>query len=196
MKLLLTSRAEQIDILKGMLEKEGITTDITDDSTPLPGAEFYPRLWVVNDADFSRASEVLADFRKLPSSIRMAWRCPGCGEQVEDQFSSCWKCGHEQPEGPLSLIEQGAVRQAPGRKQVFANFLAAAALLVIAAASFWQLAVGRTHIALYEFKGSTRVLGISFSLLAPLTSALGAAILWRAIGLRRRMREGQYEPTA
>jgi len=21
------------------------------------------------------------------------WTCPGCGEQVEDQFGACWKCG-------------------------------------------------------------------------------------------------------
>jgi hypothetical protein len=196
MKLLLVSKAEQIDILKGMLEKAGITTEVTDDSTPLPGAEFHPRLWVVNDADFSRASAVLADFRKSPSSTRMAWRCPGCGEHVENQFSSCWKCGHEQPEGPLNLIEQEPAQQPPGRKQVLLNFLGAAAALVVAMASIWQLAVGRTHFSLYEFKGSGRVLDIYLPFLAVLAAALGLALLWRAVGLRRRMLERQYEPTA
>lgn len=196
MKLLLVSKAEQVDMLRGMLEREGITTEITDDGASLPGAEFYPRLWVVNEADFSRASEVLTEFRRTPSSLRMAWHCPGCGEQVDAEFSSCWKCGHEQPEGPLSANEPESGRTPPTARQVLANFFGAALLLLVAAGSVWQLAVGRTHLTLYEFKGAGRALDIYFPFLAVLTLLLGASLLWRAVGLKRRRLQGQYEPTA
>ena len=31
------------------------------------------------------------------------WTCPQCGERLEDQFDSCWKCaGARQPRAPIS----------------------------------------------------------------------------------------------
>ena len=26
------------------------------------------------------------------------WKCPGCGEAVDDHFDICWKCGETKPE--------------------------------------------------------------------------------------------------
>ena len=46
MKLLVISKAEEIDILRSILEREGIATQITDGETPIPGAVFLPKLWV------------------------------------------------------------------------------------------------------------------------------------------------------
>ena len=94
MKLLLCSRIEDLDVLKGMLMQEGVACEVTNDTVPLPGAEFYPKLWVVVDAEFDRAMTVLEVFRKLPTQQSTGpWTCPSCGEQLEQQFSSCWKCG-------------------------------------------------------------------------------------------------------
>ncbi len=94
MKLLLCSRIEDLDVLKGMLMEEGIGCEVTNDTMPLPGAEFYPKLWVTEDADFARAAAVLETFRKLPSQKSTgSWTCPSCGEQLEEQFTSCWSCG-------------------------------------------------------------------------------------------------------
>src|SRR5271169_5289371 len=59
MKLLLCSRIEDLDVLKGMLAEDGIVCEVTNDTVPLPGAEFYPKLWVVEDSDFAKAAEVL-----------------------------------------------------------------------------------------------------------------------------------------
>jgi predicted RNA-binding Zn-ribbon protein involved in translation (DUF1610 family) len=28
---------------------------------------------------------------------RATWTCPNCGEKVEEQFTQCWKCGHNRP---------------------------------------------------------------------------------------------------
>jgi hypothetical protein len=93
MKLLLCSRIEDVDLLKGMLQEDGIAWEVTNDTVPLPGAEFYPKLWIIEDSDFARAAEMLESFRKIPASTLGAWTCPACGEQLERQFSSCWKCG-------------------------------------------------------------------------------------------------------
>jgi hypothetical protein len=94
MKLLLCSRIEDLDVLKGMLMEEGISCEVTNDTMPLPGAEFYPKLWIAEDADFARAAAVLEAFRRLPTQQSTgSWTCPSCGEQLEGQFSSCWKCG-------------------------------------------------------------------------------------------------------
>lgn len=91
-KLLFCSRVEDADILKGMLAEEGITCEITNHENPLPGAEFYPKVWVA-EADFAAAVAILSKFRN-PSPAKLdPWTCSVCGEALEGQFLSCWKCG-------------------------------------------------------------------------------------------------------
>ena len=80
-------------MVKGMLAEEGIACEVTNDTSAYPGAVFYPELWVVDDSDFAAASAVLEAFRKSPPSKLKPWVCPSCGEQLEAQFVSCWKCG-------------------------------------------------------------------------------------------------------
>ena len=31
-----------------------------------------------------------------PQVVGQPWQCPKCGEQLEPQFKSCWKCGSDQ----------------------------------------------------------------------------------------------------
>src|SRR5262245_44460684 len=97
MKLLLSSRIEDLDVLRALLDEQGISSDVTNDSLPLPGAEFYPKLWV-EETDFDRASNVLAEFRKTSPLTGPTWTCPNCGEKLEEQFTSCWKCGTARPD--------------------------------------------------------------------------------------------------
>jgi hypothetical protein len=92
MKLLFCSRVEDVDVLKGILSEEGISCEVTDYENPLPGAEFYPKLWVDED-DFAAASAILSAFRQRAPGLFGPWTCPSCGEQLEGQFTSCWKCG-------------------------------------------------------------------------------------------------------
>jgi len=81
-----------VDVVKGMLSEEGICCEVTNSENPLPGPDFYPKLWV-EESDFAAASAVLAAYRdRTPASVD-SWRCPSCGEQLEGQFTSCWKCG-------------------------------------------------------------------------------------------------------
>ncbi len=186
MRLVLTSKVEEIEILKRILDGEGITTEVTDGGPLALNSPLMTNLWVVNDSDFSRASALLAHLPNTLSHLRLAWRCPGCEEVLEGQFASCWKCGHERPEGPLRHVEKEPTPRPPSRRQVFANFFAAAVLLLVAAGSAWQLAVGRTHITICQFKAAGRAFDIYLPVLALLTGPLGAATLWRALNLKRQ----------
>ena len=98
-------------VLRGLLEVEGIDSVIRgDDMVPLQGGSLFhvetrPSLWVLDDdADrYARAVAIADEYaaRKLaPAEMEGAgaWRCPSCGETVEEQFTACWSCGAERRE--------------------------------------------------------------------------------------------------
>ena len=77
-----------------------------------------PTVWVLHDADFESACSLIRsrkgsaavthcpncgyDLTGLPEarcpecgqpfSKPALWTCPTCGEQIEEQFTECWKC--------------------------------------------------------------------------------------------------------
>ena len=58
----------------------------------LPMIETWPELHV-DDADERYALSVLA--RAAAASAGSPWICAGCQEQLEPQFTCCWRCGRE-----------------------------------------------------------------------------------------------------
>jgi len=100
MKLLYTSSDHiLVSRLKDVLESEGIACAIKNEvlsglAPEVPFTETFPELWIQNDTDFDRAEAIKQDW-KVPSTTNSArsWQCPNCHEQLEAQFSSCWKCG-------------------------------------------------------------------------------------------------------
>lgn len=64
----------------------------------LPPVECWPQVVVDDDRLEAQAKALVeellreADHRPLPE-----WRCPGCGELIEGQFTACWSCGANQP---------------------------------------------------------------------------------------------------
>jgi Putative prokaryotic signal transducing protein len=56
----------------------------------LPMLETWPQLWV-EDTFESAALRALAKAATAPSGP--SWTCAQCGEQLEPQFTSCWRCG-------------------------------------------------------------------------------------------------------
>lgn len=95
-------------LLRGLLESAGIQAVVRgDDFVPLQGGGLFhletrPSLWVL-DEDFPPALEIVREYgsREIPAEGNAdasgAWVCPGCGEQVETQFTECWNCGTSQP---------------------------------------------------------------------------------------------------
>jgi len=94
----LTSAESLITInhYKNLLASEGIPTEIRNQHLgsimgEMPFFETWPQLWVVNDLDFDRATQLLESAEA--ESPRDPWKCAQCGEQNEGQFAVCWNCG-------------------------------------------------------------------------------------------------------
>jgi Putative prokaryotic signal transducing protein len=56
----------------------------------LPMLETWPQLYV-DDDDEQLALRALARGTAAPTGA--PWTCTECGEQLEPQFTSCWRCG-------------------------------------------------------------------------------------------------------
>jgi hypothetical protein len=56
----------------------------------LPMLETWPQLWVEDDLE-SAALRALDKAAAAPSGVD--WICSQCGERLEPQFTTCWRCG-------------------------------------------------------------------------------------------------------
>lgn len=62
----------------------------------VPFMQAQPEIWVDDDAQETRAREVLASLNNaLPMPEK---NCPDCGEHNPGNFLSCWQCGRALPE--------------------------------------------------------------------------------------------------
>ncbi len=52
-------------------------------------------LWVIDEEKVARAKSILKKTLAPLESVKKAWRCDGCDETIEGQFSECWKCGRD-----------------------------------------------------------------------------------------------------
>jgi len=59
----------------------------------LPPIECWPELWVLDDSRCAEAEAILKKTLAPLKSVKKSWQCVGCGEEIEGQFSECWKCG-------------------------------------------------------------------------------------------------------
>lgn len=60
----------------------------------LPMMETWPQLYV-DETDENRALRALAS--AAAPAPGAPWTCADCGEQLEPQFTSCWRCGAPPP---------------------------------------------------------------------------------------------------
>jgi hypothetical protein len=85
-------------LLKDLVEKAFIPFVIRNEylsaaSGAIPFTECYPELWILNDEHYPRAKEVLDQWLAPQNQKPDSWVCPRCEEEIESQFTSCWKCG-------------------------------------------------------------------------------------------------------
>lgn len=95
------SESGDVYALRELLEKETIACLIRNEHLfiavgELAPQECIPAFWVLNDADYPGASEVVEAWRSSPLETSSQWVCQDCGELIEAQFSSCWQCGKQQ----------------------------------------------------------------------------------------------------
>ncbi len=194
MKLLIASRIEDIDLLKGMLEREGIASEITNDSVPLPGAVFYPELWVVNDADFPSAAAILDAFRKSPPPHLGPWTCLSCGEVLEGQFVSCWKCGANRPDSTRLVAAETTSPnvQQMHRSQtmdIIAYAVTALIAFTVSVASLVRIARGEQSFTLLPSKTSGWQISVNNLVLLVIFGLFGLMLAWKTYTLLREERK-------
>jgi hypothetical protein len=82
---------------KNLLETEGIRAIVKNELLSsamgeLPPAECQAEVWVLREPDAERAEAILRQYHtSVPAGP--PWRCEGCGESCEAQFTQCWRCG-------------------------------------------------------------------------------------------------------
>jgi hypothetical protein len=95
-----TMSADQ-EIVKGLLEEVNIPCMVRNEHLSmalgeLAPSECSPEIWIQNDEDYARAKEIVDAWRNAGIENHGPWICR-CGEAIEGQFTSCWKCGRDRP---------------------------------------------------------------------------------------------------
>lgn len=84
--------------VRGLLEAEGVVAQVRNMELWTAAVEIYfaagarPSVWVPN-GQLDQARRILRE-RDRPASGQ-GWTCPGCGEHLEAQFTTCWQCAAE-----------------------------------------------------------------------------------------------------
>ncbi len=69
--------------------------DLATGAGELPPVECWPELWIVDDERVVEAEAILKKTLAPVEAVKKPWTCSNCGEEIEGQFSECWKCGRE-----------------------------------------------------------------------------------------------------
>jgi hypothetical protein len=85
--------------LKNLLQSAGIRCRISnEDLVRLAGEVPFPEcamhVLVECEEDYAVAQTILEEFLRPRSGARKCWVCCNCSETIEEQFTACWKCGH------------------------------------------------------------------------------------------------------
>lgn len=85
---------------RNVLELRGIAcelrhTHLASIVGELPWLESWPELWVLDDRDAELAARIIREGRDHAVNGGAPWSCGGCGERLEAQFTTCWRCGSD-----------------------------------------------------------------------------------------------------
>jgi len=86
------------EMFKSLLEEAGIPCMIRHEYLSVAAGEvpfIPPELWILNDGDYPRAKGIVDAWRDAKTETHDSWVCLACGESIEGQFTSCWKCAWE-----------------------------------------------------------------------------------------------------
>jgi Putative prokaryotic signal transducing protein len=91
--------AAEAHLIRGYLEAQGIHAIVRGEFLA-SGIGDLPadvcKVWVIDDADFTRADQCLREFLRGEAARAHAheqWQCTRCNETLEGQFTTCWNCG-------------------------------------------------------------------------------------------------------
>lgn len=55
----------------------------------------WAELWVLDSERQAEAQSILETALTKTETGQKSWQCPGCGENIEAQFTHCWNCETE-----------------------------------------------------------------------------------------------------
>lgn len=89
-----------VESLTANFRGEGIEHLVKDESSSslgeVPPIVSRQHVWVINEDDVDKAKSMVLELEARASdSSQGPWVCGGCTEQLEGQFTTCWKCGGE-----------------------------------------------------------------------------------------------------
>ncbi len=101
-KIFIARHPTEAHLVKNLLESEGVTAEVHGEALYSALGEIpiisdtLPSVWIWDDSLADKAKEVIDRYLKGQNSdvsFGKPWHCPGCGEFIESQFTSCWRCG-------------------------------------------------------------------------------------------------------
>ena len=95
--------APEAHLVRGFLESNGVAAVVRGEFLTSGWGELpvdVCAVWIVDDAQLERARALVVAFLKGDAAREHSgrdWDCAQCGERLEGQFTSCWKCGAVKP---------------------------------------------------------------------------------------------------
>jgi hypothetical protein len=88
----------EVHHLKNLLQSAGIGCRIKNEDLvrlagEIPFTECALQLILERESDRADAEAILGEFLRPQRRAALPWRCAGCGESIEGQFTACWNCG-------------------------------------------------------------------------------------------------------
>ncbi|MBI2315787.1 MAG: DUF2007 domain-containing protein [Betaproteobacteria bacterium] len=92
----------EIHHLRNLLLSAGIPCRIRNErlstlAGEVPFTECAMALELERESDRDRAESLIREMAQWSENRGASWRCSRCGEQLEAQFTACWRCGAEKP---------------------------------------------------------------------------------------------------
>lgn len=88
-----------VGLAKNVLSENGIDAKLQNyyasgGAGELSPVDSWPELWVLDEAQFSIAKDLISDVGK---NIGSDWICGACNEENGPSFAICWNCQTEKP---------------------------------------------------------------------------------------------------
>ena len=99
-KLYVSQSLIDVESRKELLDQADIPCMIKNQRSTMlggevPFVEVFPELWVLQDEDLERGQILLKDWEDAQPLKTTPWTCANCGEVLQKEFTSCWKCNQE-----------------------------------------------------------------------------------------------------
>jgi len=101
MKVYSSEDLMMVSHFKNILEINGINCEVYGEFAAL-GERADPNgcveLWITDASQSEQAKQIIQEAIECKDNELKPWKCPNCQEEMEGQFTECWKCRAIRPE--------------------------------------------------------------------------------------------------